>query len=711
MMTRIDSHLQAAADADPPRIAWMADFRRTVRGRLLLDGLARVAAAAVSLLFVTFLLDRAFRLSPAARLVVLVTCAGALLVILWREIAVPLRLKLDSLTLAAALDRALIAGGSVTAQVGSVMGLPSLLHGPTPPSAAMVREAVARSSSALGKVNYRPRLNNRRRNASATLMASAIVLPAIVAIAAPSTVRLWAARAFLGSREPWPQSTYLQIAGLTGGELVVPRGEPFVLRVSARDGSIVPDRVSVRLRQGSQTRVNANLTAFGPNDFRYDSGGIQEPSTIELWGGDDSFGPILIRAADRPKIASLTLITQHPTESKPRSHAFNGEDADLMFLPKTRMRLRFAANTPIAIARVTSSTTQPSQADLRRIDDSHFEMGWVQEAEVHLQIDLTSRDAQLASNPTAVAIGVKTDRPPRVTLGYAGIRQRVTARARIPLTVDTIDDYGVARVDLSLKVETPDPANPTQMEGTEHSVGLFGPANPADELRVQRQQTVELEPMKLPVGSLLTISASATDACYTGPQTSRSRQVAFRVVSPEELFREILLKQQAERAKFRKQTDEARAIRDQLPTLGKGGAAGEIARRFRAVQREAAAVNTALSDSVTEMRLNALATDQAYELIESTVLSPLKSLNDGLMGPQKDALNQLAATSSSASQDVGDRQDKIVEQMEAILKQMSQWDSFVDVLNQLNEIIRLQGQAQQQTDQLKKQQTEGVFSK
>jgi hypothetical protein len=49
--------------------------------------------------------------------------------------------------------------------------------------------------------------------------------------------------------------------------------------------------------------------------------------------------------------------------------------------------------------------------------------------------------------------------------------------------------------------------------------------------------------------------------------------------------------------------------------------------------------------------------------------------------------------------------------MEAILKQMSQWDSFVDVLNQLNEIIRLQGQAQQQTDQLRKRQTEDIFTK
>src|SRR3712207_7195606 len=35
-------------------------------------------------------------------------------------------------------------------------------------------------------------------------------------------------------------------------------------------------------------------------------------------------------------------------------------------------------------------------------------------------------------------------------------------------------------------------------------------------------------------------------------------------------------------------------------------------------------------------------------------------------------------------------QEQIVARMNEILKQMSQWDSFVDVINQLNEIIKLQ---------------------
>ena len=47
--------------------------------------------------------------------------------------------------------------------------------------------------------------------------------------------------------------------------------------------------------------------------------------------------------------------------------------------------------------------------------------------------------------------------------------------------------------------------------------------------------------------------------------------------------------------------------------------------------------------------------------------------------------------------------------MNEILKQMSQWDSFVDVINQLNEIIKLQENVRQNTEKLKEKQTEGVF--
>jgi hypothetical protein len=87
----------------------------------------------------------------------------------------------------------------------------------------------------------------------------------------------------------------------------------------------------------------------------------------------------------------------------------------------------------------------------------------------------------------------------------------------------------------------------------------------------------------------------------------------------------------------------------------------------------------------------------------------MKAMDPDLMTPQRDALDTLNPTDAQSLSTAKSRQDQIITKMEEILKQMAQWDSFIDVLNQLNEIIRLENQVQQETTQLKKRQTQGIF--
>jgi hypothetical protein len=54
-------------------------------------------------------------------------------------------------------------------------------------------------------------------------------------------------------------------------------------------------------------------------------------------------------------------------------------------------------------------------------------------------------------------------------------------------------------------------------------------------------------------------------------------------------------------------------------------------------------------------------------------------------------------------------QKQIVERMEQILNQMSQWESFVDVVNQLREIIKLEDSVFKSTDEAKKKKTKAIF--
>ncbi len=234
---------------------------------------------------------------------------------------------------------------------------------------------------------------------------------------------------------------------------------------------------------------------------------------------------------------------------------------------------------------------------------------------------------------------------------------------------------------------------------------------------LQLKQTVDVAALKLITGSLVSITALATDDCYTGKQTAHSGTVTFRIVAPEELFREILQRQQAERIKFRKQMEEATKIADALRTPSLDAkAAADLSRRHRAMQRETTRIAGVLTDSFREMQLNALGSPESQTLMQNNVLTPMKSLQEDLISPQTGTLDSLGSPSDgpldpAKSAPAIDRENQIVSSMKTILQQMAQWDSFVDVLNQLDGIIKLETQVKDTSEKLQHKDAEDLFDK
>src|SRR5579871_4832392 len=126
-------------------VARLARVRRRVRVRLLVEGLAILLAEAAGLALLAFWADHTFRLGVGARVGLLVVAAAVLLYEAWRRLIGPIRWRLSLISLAGALGRhATGEEQHVAARVASVMELPRLLEGPSPPSAAMVERAVDR---------------------------------------------------------------------------------------------------------------------------------------------------------------------------------------------------------------------------------------------------------------------------------------------------------------------------------------------------------------------------------------------------------------------------------------------------------------------------------------------------------------------------------------------------------------------------------------
>jgi hypothetical protein len=719
-------------------------FRRRVRTHLALEGVARVLAEAVGLVVLSFILDRLFRLGLTSRVIFTVLAVGFVAWEAMKHIVRPLRMPLDAVDLARALDcdrqaRAHASGDGkphapIASRVAAVLQLPDLLHADRPPSEPMIRHAVHRSYESLQAVDLESHLDSRRRQIATAAIASCIVLPILLAIAMPFSTKLWAKRWLLGSGQAWPQRTYLTVAELKDGRILVPRSEPHVLRVGIQEGSLDPENVSLTLRIGGGRKTTASMNRFGPGDYRFDLPPLQSDATVTLSGGDDDVGPFRIEPVDRPRIADLVLSSQHPTQPAPELHRFAGADAEMAFLPKTKLELTLTSNVAVAEVKLKSSQPTPGPAQLRRLNDRTFAIAWTHEAPVQLNFELVGTVGDLASVPTPVSIGLKVDQAPRVSLQYSGVRQRITPMAHVPLNVQARDDYGVVKVDLATHIEPPASAEPgasTQPSATSKPttapavaardgvIPLLSPSTQpssqavpslAGQLETQHKHEFDVAAEKLSPGALLSFAARATDACYTGAQTGTSRTVTFRVVTPEELFREILLRQQAERSRFRKGIAESEKLRVDLVSLSSPEAATALARQHRLTQREVGRIANALTESVTEMRLNVLGGPEAWDLMENGIIKPLRALNDGLMSEQRDALDGLSRTIDARKlAEAGTRQEQIITKMNEILKQMSQWDSFVDVINQLNEIIKLQDNVKNNTEKLKEKQTEDVF--
>ena len=299
-------------------VARLQSFRDTVRGHLLVEGVARWLAEAVGVAIVMFLLDRLLRLSLPMRLVVLAAAGVFLLVEAWRFVFNPLRWEMSLVGLAAAIDRAgsQRVQGSLAARVASVLELPALMKSDAAPSPAMARAAVLRCHEAMNGVCLEDHLDGRRRTLSLTAVTALVLVPLLVATFNQRAAGLWFSRYFMGSDEPWPQKTYLVIAGGEDGRMVVPKAEPFVLRVGLREGSVPPETVTLRYREGKGQRMSVAMTRFGPNDFRYDFPPLGTNADVELTGNDD-VRTLDIEPVERPKISSLMLVSQHPTEDKP----------------------------------------------------------------------------------------------------------------------------------------------------------------------------------------------------------------------------------------------------------------------------------------------------------------------------------------------------------------------------------------------------------
>ena len=128
----------------------------------------------------------------------------------------------------------------------------------------------------------------------------------------------------------------------------------------------------------------------------------------------------------------------------------------------------------------------------------------------------------------------------------------------------------------------------------------------------------------------------------------------MQVVSPDELFYEILIRQRAERAKFvaaYDATEKQSANSDRQPDLRgcdstwRGRCTRSRGKWIRLLQ--------GLADSLQEMKLNQVGSPKSHRLLQDGVIDPIRALNAGPAGELRGVLQALA--NGSKTNDDGDK--------------------------------------------------------
>lgn len=773
----------------------LAVVRRALLGHFLAEGVARTLVVTVGLLLLSLGLDWWLDLSLTARMiywgVVLASAAG---VLFWFVVR-PWRLPLGPIDVAAALDQKR-QGPPLAPQVASVIQLVDSNPDQIGESEAMRETAVRASHAALEQIDFRSALNSKHLWTAVAVAIGTLLLPAGIALAFPSTAKLWAERWFSGSDRPWPRSTRISVEGVKDGVLQIPRGEVFTVQAKVTDDEAPTQTVWLRQRPIEGKTQTYTLEKFADGDFRLQLAPQQQPSRVEVWGGDGRAEPFKIAPVDRPKITSMLLTAQGPRETEPKKFDFKTTDSAVRLSPQTKAKFEFETNVECSAIKV--ETSSPGLDRFMNSGTNKHAVEWVHDAAVSLRIVLVSKESGLESHPQTVSIGELPDRAPRLSLRHSGVRLRVTPEATIPLTISARDDFGIRQLNLDLStpqatIAKPDeeglepraegrgpekegePAQPdatdaekadsektegakteaeTQPAGTpapdvkpadspmpvtpseekttsdgpmgpSHGANdqgpmtkdssvpqpstlnpqpltLFGPADPANQINVDREHKLELTALKLDVGRTLVIAGVAEDDCILGRQSTRSAPLVFRIVKSEELFKEILQRQQQLRARLSKARDLADEQATKLPFVVDAESARLISRQHQVIAREVGQVAQGLDATVVEMQLNKLGGEEAWDLIATLIVKPLQTLTEEGLPAQRQSLEGLVQNPTEGLDEITAQQKKIVEDLDKILKNMAQWDSFIAIVNQLDYIKKFETGVLNQTEALKK---------
>ena len=275
---------------------------------------------------------------------------------------------------------------------------------------------------------------------------------------------------------------------------------------------------------------------------------VLAPLEFYIRGGDDRLGPLHVDVVDSPTIGQMVLHCEYPEYMNrlPRDLPVAGA----VSLPRgTRVTVLAETNKDIVQAQIDDVSDEQTPVahkfDLTQ-DGSpggrRFE--YVVEAldrDTTLRFTLLDVDGIRSRDPVRLSLAAIDDEAPQLRVQLSGIGTAITPQARVPISGEISDDYGVAKAWFECHADDKEPvAQPLEIK-----------IDGRDLLMVD--EAIEVEHFALAPKQKFHLAVVAADNCGLagGAKTGVSQRYVLDVVTPEQLrsileARELLLRRRFE---------------------------------------------------------------------------------------------------------------------------------------------------------------------
>ena len=611
---------------------------------------------------------------------------------------------------------------------------------------AMAQRAIDLANERSAHLNPRKVLNMRPLLRSGFSALLAVISIAAFALIARQACATWTSRFLLLSDEKWPRRAHVEVLELPQGTRKVGEGADFLVRARAVATRPTPAPevcvIEFRTQNGDTGRVNMSRDGDALEGYQYyryagpPFQGMLESVAFDVIGFDHRVSDLQIEVVPTPAIVSVELHCKFPDylNRSPRKQTW----APGLTLPfGTDVSLVGESTKPLSKVTLEDiQTTETSAIEYSDTDDTpnEFEhhVGVITET-VSLRINLLDRDDVQSDQPYLVTINSVEDTAPQVSARLVGIGTAITPDARLPISGEIADDYGVQRS--WSQIEIPDRNVSQQLEFAGKMEGDF-----SEVLDFRRQRTSGGIELKADEKIVLSIRANDNFDLDDSNRVGSSDDFPLDVVTADELLalleaRELGLKQRFEQilrelnetrdTLLRMQAElEEQANRGTSDVNAESDAQQLTLRLLRAQraqqqagksQQEVEGVADSFGDIREELINNRVDTPERRERLQQKIVDPLqqivavqfpKWITD--IGTLETELNSRPLPIQTCQTTVVDA-NELIFALEQVLQSMLELETYNELLDLVRSIIKEQKSIQGKTAEERKRRARALL--